>query len=372
MVVNKFTPRDTAVLKAISIVFIVLHNALHPIYRPIKVCNEFDFSPSRIQFFWDTVSANFFALPNCMLMAFGYIGVAYFFFLSAYGLAFKFCKSDAMPYWPFVKTRLAKLYVPIVISTVFLLVFIFTIGQYGTHSRFTFYHLFLQLATLINFTSSYSAVIVGPWWFLGAIVQLYLIFHLLMYGTEKLGNYFLLCISLASIAILMIFNDTLTEYIFLKKNIIGWLPEVALGIYFVRSAKIELTAAQATVIAAAMACIYFLGNVYSFLWYFTSFCSLLFCVIVSHPILSFVHSIKLIDDFLSYTGKISVYMFLVNGIIREPIVELYIKPESPTWMHSLGALVILLLTYAVGAILMYIQERVSLLFTRSAMSAAYY
>lgn len=45
--INKFSHQDTAVLKAISIILIVLHNALHPIYRPIKVCNEFDFSISR-------------------------------------------------------------------------------------------------------------------------------------------------------------------------------------------------------------------------------------------------------------------------------------------------------------------------------------
>ncbi len=370
MIINKFSPRDTTILKAISIIFIVLHNALHPIYRPLKVCNEFDFSISRIQFFWDTVSSNIFALPNCVLMAFGYTGVAYFFFLSAYGLAFKFNTSDDIPYWPFVKKRLGKLYIPIIISTLFLLLFIFTLGQYGTQTRFSAYHLFLQLATLINFTSSYSAVIVGPWWFLGAIIQLYFVFHLLMYGTKKLGNSFLLAISIVSVATLMIFNNVLSEYIFLKKNIIGWLPEVALGIYFVRSKKIELTSVQATALATAMACLYYIGNIYEFFWYFSSFAILVFCVIVSHPILSFVRRINWLNDFLTYTGKISVYMFLVNGIIREPIVELYLKPESPVWLHSVSALIILILSFLVGAMLMYIQERVSLVMTRSAATAA--
>lgn len=370
MIINKFSPRDTDILKAISIIFIVLHNSLHPIYRPLKVCNEFDFSISRIQFFWDTVSSNILTLPNCILMAFGYTGVAYFFFLSAYGLAFKFNSSNDMPYWPFVKKRLIKLYTPIFISTIFLLLFIFIIGKYGTHTRFTIYHLFLQFATLINFTSSYSAVIVGPWWFLGAIIQLYLVFHMLMYGTKRFGNYFLLGISVASIVILMVFNNVLSEYIFLKKNIIGWLPEVALGIYFVRSNKIELTSVQATVLATAMACLYYIGNIYEFFWYFSSFSILIFCVIVSHPILAFVRRIKHLDKLLSYTGNISVYMFLVNGIIREPIIGLYIRPESPVWVHSASALIILILSFAVGAILMYIQKSASLLLNRSAATAA--
>lgn len=357
MVVNKLSLRDTSILKAISIIFIVLHNALHPIYRPTKVCNEFDFSISRIQFFWDNVSNNILALPNCILMAFGYVGVAYFFFFSAYGLAYKFNKSENVPYWEFVKTRLVKLYIPIALSTLFLLVFVLLFGQYGTHARLSPYHLLLQLATFVNFTSSYDAVIVGPWWFLGAIIQLYFVLHILMWGTKKYGNYFLLVISVASIFILMTFNNLLSEYIFLKKNIIGWLPEVSLGIYFVRSRKIEITNVQATVLAAVCLLLYLLGNVYEFFWYFSSFAILLFCVIVSHPVLLFVHKFCRLDDFLNYTGKISVYMFLVNGIIREPIIELYSRPSSNVLTHSICALTILVLSFFVAVLLMFIQEK---------------
>jgi hypothetical protein len=370
MIINKFSLRDTAVLKAISIILIVWHNALHPIYRPIKVCNEFDFSISRIQFFLDTVSSNFFAFPNAIMMTFGYTGVTFFFFLSAYGLALKFNKNDDVPYWPFVKKRLKKLYTPILISTLFLLFFIFTIGQHGTLTRFSIYHLFLQLATMINFTSSYSAVIVGPWWFLGAIIQLYLIFHLLMFGTKKYGNSFLVGISLLSFLIMILFSSTLSDYVFLKKNIIGWIPEVALGIYFVRSEKIELSPLQATVLATALLAIYVIGNIYELFWYFSSFSILLFFVIISPPLLSIVRKSTYLDDFLNYTGKISVYMFLVNGIIREPIIAIYVPPESSVWVQSMSTLAILVLSFAVGAFLMFIQERISLVFTRATMRAA--
>ncbi|NCC53033.1 MAG: hypothetical protein EOM20_17725 [Spartobacteria bacterium] len=370
MIVNKFSLRDTAVLKAISIILIVLHNALHPIFRPIKVCNEFDFSISRIQFFWDTVSANFIALPNAILMTFGYTGVTFFFFLSAYGLAFKFNKDDEVPYWPFVKIRLKKLYTPILISTAFLLLFIFIIGQHGTLERFSIFHLFMQLATLINFTSSYSAVIIGPWWFLGAIIQLYLIFHILMFGTKKYGNSFLLGITILSFLIMILFSNTVSDYIFLKKNIIGWIPEVTLGIYFVRSKKIELSPFQATVLAIAMLSIYITGNIYEFFWYFSSFSILLFFVIISPPLLSIVRKSTYLDYFLNYTGKISVYMFLVNGIIREPIIALYVRPESSVLVQTMSALVILVLSFAVGAFLMFIQERLSIVFTRTATKAA--
>lgn len=370
MIINMFSLRETSVLKAISIICIVLHNALHPIYRPFKVCNEFDFSISRIQFFWETVSGNIYSLPNCILMAFGYSGVAFFFFFSAYGLAFKFGKGDAVPYWSFVKTRLIKIYIPILLSTAFLLLFVFTIGQYGTQERLTPYHLFLQLATLINFTSSYSAVIVGPWWFLGAIIQLYLTFHLLMWGRSTFGNHFLLFISIASMIVLMLYNNPLSEYIYLKKNIIGWLPEVALGIYFALGKKIDISNLQATVLAVALLCLYIFGNIYEFFWYFSSLAILIFSIIVSHPILSFVRKLKKLEQLLIYTGKISVYMFLVNGIIREPIVALYNKPESPVWVHSISACVILILSFVAGAILMRIQEWAALALTRGSAPAA--
>jgi hypothetical protein len=187
-----------------------------------------------------------------------------------------------------------------------------------------------------------------------------------MWGARKYGNHFLLGISCASVLILMLFNNMLSEYIFLKKNIIGWLPEVALGIYFVRSSKIELTNIQASAIATICLLLYLVGNVYEFFWYFSSFAILVFCVIVSHPLLLFVHKFQSLDEFLNYTGKISVYMFLVNGIIREPFVALYSRPESSVMAHSAWALIILLISFFVAAILMLIQEKVAFALTRGA------
>jgi hypothetical protein len=271
-----------------------------------------------------------------------------------------------VPYWEFVRTRLVKLYVPILLSTAFLLLFIALFGKYGTHQRFSLYHLLLQLATFINFTSSYDAVIVGPWWFLGAIIQLYLVLHVLMWGAKKYGNSFLLGVSAFSVLVLMAFGNMLSEYVILKKNIIGWLPEVALGIYFVRSGKIAITNMQATALAGICLVLYLLGNVYEFFWYFSSFAILLFCVIVSRPMLLFVYKFKRLDDFLNYTGKISVYMFLVNGIIREPVIALYSRPSSSVLTHAAWALVILLLSFFVAAGLMRIQERLALALSREA------
>jgi hypothetical protein len=357
MIINKYSLKDTSILKGLSIITIVLHNSLHPIYRPFKVCNEFDFSIERIQFFWNSISNNIFATFNSIFMAFGYTGVTLFFFFSAYGLAFKFNKSDSIQYIPFVRDRLIKLYTPIFISAAFLLIFVFTFGKHGSQNNLTPYHFFLQLATLVNYTSSYSAVIVGPWWFLGAIIQLYFVFHLLMWGTKKYGNIFLLIISICSVLTLLIFNDILAQYIFLKKNIIGWLPEVALGIYFVKSDKIDISGLKAFLLSLLCLTIYIIGNIYGFFWYFSSFAILVFSVIISHPILSLVHRYKSIDEFLDYTGKISVYMFLVNGIVREPIIELYSRHDSPVWMHSFCSLIILLLTFITAAVLMIVQEK---------------
>lgn len=191
-----------------------------------------------------------------------------------------------------------------------------------------------------------------------------------MFGTKKYGNSFLIGISLLSFFIMMLFSNTVSEYIFLKKNIIGWIPEVALGIYFVRSKKIEISPFQATLSAIALLFVYLVGNINEFFWYFSSFSILLFFVIISPPLLSMVRKSTYLDDFLSYTGKISVYMFLVNGIVREPIIALYVRPESPVWVQSVSALAILILSFVAGALLMFIQERISFACTHAFPRAA--
>ena len=228
MVINKISPKDTSILKAVAIITIVLHNALHPLYRPLVVCNEFSFSIDTIRLFIKQVSENIFSLPSAFFIVFGYIGVSVFFFLSAYGLAKKFFEVDKIQYIPFVKSRLIKLYVPIAISCIVLLLMIFLFGEYSGFGNIDKINYFLRLSMLSNFNASRVFVIVGPWWFLGAVFQLYLIFHFLVWGFKKYSTPFLVIISAASIVFMMFFNNYFLDHIILRTNIIAWIPEVAL------------------------------------------------------------------------------------------------------------------------------------------------
>lgn len=98
--------RDSAVLKALAIVAIVLHNFFHPVSLAHQ--NEFTFRPERFAVLLHTIVQPELAF-QAFFSFFGHFGVQIFIFLSAYGLARS--HADRHERWStFMASRIRKLF----------------------------------------------------------------------------------------------------------------------------------------------------------------------------------------------------------------------------------------------------------------------
>ncbi|HKR27410.1 MAG TPA: acyltransferase family protein, partial [Acidobacteriaceae bacterium] len=173
---------DSAILKALAITAIALHNFFHLI-TPVRQ-NEFSFSAARFTVFLTSVQHPTMAV-QALFAFFGHYGVQVFVFLSAYGLARTHWDQDES--WAtFMWGRIRKLY-PIflvivggwAIGEAVLLGPLLFIKQMGLHLLL----MLLGVSTLFGF----SLPPIGPWWFIPFIIQFYAIWPLLRKLTHRYG-----------------------------------------------------------------------------------------------------------------------------------------------------------------------------------------
>jgi peptidoglycan/LPS O-acetylase OafA/YrhL len=359
MNIGKITSSETSLLKALSILIIVLHNSLHPFF-PVTINggNEFNFNAIRIHTFIHEVGMNLLSLPNMLLATFGYCGVSLFFFLSAYGISVKYNDREDVGYWSFINKRITKILLPVLMVSIFMLLFMIMGGnQFGSLKDITASNFLLRLSMFSNFSFDQTWKVIGPWWFLSTIIQFYLIFHAMNWGYKRYGGWFYVIISAFSITVIFFFNSYLyeREIIALRATIIGWLPEISMGCYFARNHKINVSTATAVIAAILSLAVYVLGNIIEPLWGFSSMAILFFMIIIVRPVLNAIQRSVSLTRFLIYTGNISVYMFLLSGLIREPFVH---NESLEYWQQSIVALALLSANFGLSALLITVQRRV--------------
>ena len=210
------TQNDTLYLKAISITLIVFHNFLH-LLPPVYDCNEFSFNALHLQTIFSSFSLS--ESINIFFSFFGYIGIYAFFFLSGYGLT-KGIKKNHTPYYAIKRIwKLEKLLILGIIIYIFMNI-----------DNINWKNLLLKLTLTDNFSLTRIGNINYPWWFLGCLAQLYLIFYpLYKYINKSTISFFTIFYLYIITAYLWIFGLFKTEYLYL--NALGHLPEFTLGIY---------------------------------------------------------------------------------------------------------------------------------------------
>ena len=91
-----------------------------------------------------------------------------------------------------------------------------------------------------NIIPNEALAIVGPWWFYGLIMQMYVLFIPLFSFIKKYKLNGLLFVSAVSYAIMfLLYNPLLEQDIFIMANAPGHLPEFALCVYLALYPKMD-------------------------------------------------------------------------------------------------------------------------------------
>lgn len=305
-----FTKQDTLLYKGIGILLIVIHNYLHW-QKGFGIENEDHFNANNVQVFlhnlypvvWtDTFSAIFGFL--------GHYGVQIFIFFSAYGLSIQFSNSKLNFSYPkYLFTRLKKLYFLLFFGVISFLIFYFLIHGKFYGKIYTIKQLFYLSTSISNFShSTLYSMFVGPFWFFGLMVQLYIIFPLIYFFNKKYGS--LLSILLSFVLIYSLYYLDLNTSFSLFGTIIGHLPEVILGIYFALNPN-----KKTSIYILPISVIVFCLSQFNLYFFPTSFLAItIILIFIIENIKLYFNSFWL--NVFYYFGSISMTLFVVNGFFR--------------------------------------------------------
>jgi peptidoglycan/LPS O-acetylase OafA/YrhL len=341
---------DTNIIKGVGMLMIMFHNFFHLI-RPGTGENEFSFSPDNFRRFIDFSVEN---PPDFIRFAasyFGHYGVQLFIFMSSYGLYLSYAHKG-ISWLPFMKKRVMKLY-PMLLLGIALAIVIYIFEQRLFPGLPMIKSILLKLTLLYGFVPDEALTISGPWWFFSVIVQLYAIFPFLLWLVRKKGPNSLLVVMFLFIGISM----TLDLFVIIPGTsvyftFIGRLPVFALGLYFATQRQIKIS----TTILLLSLVIFSLGNINQYFWYFSSITITLVMVKALIWVIPIIRKSVNLNSFLEFTGSVSLYLFVVNGLLRYPLKLLAEKYNNP--FINLGlSLIFMALVYFTALILRSLEKQ---------------
>jgi len=308
------TLEDTTFYKGLAILMIVLHNFFHWV-PPLIGENEQNFDSKRFENY-----VHLFLQPEYLFQAtfsfLGHYGVQIFLFLSAYGLTKKYFSSN-INYYQYIKHRLIKIYPPFIFSILIWMIYMSIIyGGIPNAVKVIISYmdsLLYKLTFISNFIPGELYTINGPWWFVSLIVQFYIIFPYMLKTYKKFGEIVLLLLSVAGL-FLSAYLQTYVN-IPLSGTILMHLPELSIGLLF--AAKGNVTIRYWSIVVITI--IFVLSNLYQILWY-VSFSSVLILLLVLFQI-TLLKSNRAIRKVILFIGAISMYIFYINGFMRQPWVN---------------------------------------------------
>ncbi|WP_417873782.1 acyltransferase family protein [Xanthomarina gelatinilytica] len=332
IIINK---EQTEIIKGIGILFIMFHNLFHWI-EPITEQNEFIFNPQNVQDLIFSISNYPLEILNILLSYFGHYGVQLFIFISGYGLTISYL-SKPQDYTYFIKNRVSKIYPPLLIVLLALLVYkTFTGGLNGDWLTSAFIKI-LMLHTLIP---NEALTISGPWWFYGLIVQLYILLIPLLYVIKRWNwKGFLSILAISYLLIFALYNPLMNNDLYIMGNAPGHIPEFALGILL--ALKPDFTIRKRYIPILLM--LFILGNFYFALFPFTFIIAAYLFIII---VLYLFQKKTVFTKYLIFYGKISMYLFAIHGLCRGPFAKIALDSASPVMTIAMGLLFVASVTLA--------------------------
>lgn len=305
---HKLTQNDTAILKGIGILLIVMHNFLH--WTNDIGENEMVFDNNRIFLLIESVLDDPFMIINGFFTYFGFFGIEIFIFISGYGLAKQFMRNKPASYFRYIVPRLIKIYGLLLFGLISYFNIMYPIGAIPIEDYLS---LFISSCLLYNnftFDTIFLYPMAGPFWYFSFIIQLYIIFPILYYVIDKYkekGMFGMIIISYIIIYILLYFENSLKFPVF--GNFIGHLPEFILAMGFAMFKQFRLNYK----IILPVAVLFILSNFYATFFPFSFISATILMLYFLYPL--FKVPAKITKPII-FIGGISMIIFILNPPLR--------------------------------------------------------
>lgn len=335
------------VIKGIGIIMIVLHNYIHVLSGIGE--NEMNYNFQYVLNLKDSFFDGPFSFLNGIITYFGHFGVQLFVFASSYGLTKKYYKHIHINYKEYILTRLVKIYSLLIFGIILLFISKLLFEKEDICSIFTGALRSLSMTNNLSYKKLFSFV--GPWWFFSLIIQLYIIFPFLFHQIRRNKKHFYFLLIASYLLIYILFPFTEAAEIPLFANFIGHLPEFLVGIFIaLYPVKFDVK------LFFTFLFIFAISNL-SVIVFPLSFLSVtILLLFICLPIVRKSEKTKSMK-MLIFTGKLSMFIFLINGPVRTITLYCFLDTDSYPISIFTGSIVHLIIVIAISFVLSIIYNK---------------
>ncbi|NWK54838.1 acyltransferase [Verrucomicrobiaceae bacterium N1E253] len=326
---SPISKKEGTLIRALAILAIVFHNYLH-LVESLPGENEFNYRAEKAQALIHGLRDTPWDCFRILASYFGHYGVQIFFFLSGYGLSIQY-RLKPSSWWAFQKRRWAGIYPAILVAALGYLIYDSLRLDPSTVIQTEGLNLIRQIIGVSNFIPDNIYHPIGPWWFIGVILQFYLLVPLILKWTSRHGNRTLyIIIGLSMLSEYLLGPVLAKQFDFnINHSILGHLDVCALGILFARKERFELHPA----ILTAAGILFILGNTHATLWISTGVSITLILIPLLRTTAANIATIPWLDVSMTQIGQLSLYIFLCNGYLRRPLIGW--AQQQQDWWTSL-------------------------------------
>lgn len=335
---------EGVLVRAVAIMAIMAHNYLHWI-SDVPGENEFTFRAVRVMDFMHGIWNTPWDAGRLVATYIGHYGVQVFFFLSGYGLMVRY-GSQWPSWWGFQKRRWRAFFPAVVVAAAGYLVYDgFRIGWYEVWFE-QGENLLRQMIGVSNFIPENIYHPIGPWWFIGVILQFYLIMPLVFRAVHRFGDKAVFGIMALGLASEYAFGSLIDTWWGLNINhsILGHLDVCLLGVWF--AFRGEIVISWRVMIVCGL--LFVAGNFWYVFWVPSGLALMVLVLPGIRWICRQVGRLHAGKRAMMWIGHLSMYLFLCNGYLRRPVVEW--AEEQCDWWTSLwtcAVFILLALAWAV-------------------------
>ena len=357
--INHFSKDQTAILKGLGILLIVLHNFFHNL-TPVIGENEFSFSSETFWNFYQTLRVS----PENVLRAtfsyFGHYGVQIFIFLSSYGLTRKYYQKPLIIN-QFLANRINKIYLSFLLCVAAYILLGLVKAHFMPGEKVLYWDSLLWKVLLVsNFIPGQALMPVGPWWFMPFIFQVYALYPWLLNCYQKHGDKLLILVALTGVLVESQLNPYLiTRHLNINHTVFGHLPLLCLGLFFAAQDSIKSSVLYVVIPLSLLLLV--AGNFNGYAWIFSNIALATIALATSTTLLRLLSPQALAARLLMFYGNISFHLFMVNGFLRFPFHH-FAETYHCWWIDNLAALASLLFSTLCAYCLSRLDQRLRAVF----------
>ena len=326
---EKITRQQSAAMRGIAILAIVLHNYCH--WLPMVQENEYTFSEHNVRRLMMLLAHPDASVIAHLLSFFGHYGVPVFVMLSAYGLVMKYESRDDSGAFriktgvcDFISSHYMKLFLMMVTGyACFVLVDYMTPGP----RHYDFWNVIGQLGMFSNlYVNPDHDIWPGPYWYFGLTAQIYIVYRLLLYPGQgsltgrmdkRKADVLMVALAVASLLAQLLFQPEGLALQWYRYNIFGSFAVLVAAIMFTRSDRVgDYTRTQYAMACFMSLLFIFFFSIYEVTWIIVPF---LVCIATVALVKCLPQSLM---RPLAWVGSISAYMFVCHPIARKVLIPI--------------------------------------------------